>query len=240
MNTRGRKTAKIIKQRRAEEGIDTHITPPAFTPKRPRKARKGKVTMSQVAVLVDDRIARNRTIKYLVTSNVNQSMTTTFMAAGMTLVPQGDGQSQRVADTIWVQRLEIRADVTLANADVYGLARVGIFKWVPSNALAVPTGPEILQTYSTNPVLSAFSFETRDYYRIIMDETLNLSGTATNPTAFSQHWLARTFDLGSIMVQYDLGVTTGTNQLFLFWVSDSTVAPNPLFEYMVRVWYYDE
>jgi len=233
-------------QRRAEEGIDTRIAPPSYNPRKPNlakgqnKGKRGKVTISQVATLVDDRIARKRTIKYFETSNTGQPMTTGFQAIGTTYVPQGDGQGQRIADTIWVQRLEVRADVTLANADVYGLARVGFFKWVPSNALAVPDGSEIFQTYTTNPVLSFFCVETREYYRIFADETLNLSGTATNPTAFSQHWLSRTLELGGVMVQYDLGVTTGTGHIFMYWVSDSTVVPHPLLEYNVRIWYYDE
>lgn len=241
MSRRGRARMTITPNRNTEEGVDTRITSPAFSQKKGKTIpEKRKVKKSDVITLIDQRMTRNRVIKYLLTTNVNQTMTTTLQEACITLIPQGPAQSQRIADTVWIERVEIRADVTLANSDIYGLARLGIYRWKDSTALSTPTPIDLFQTSTTNVVLSFFNFERKNLYHIHADEILNLSGTATNPTVFSQHWINRAIGFNSQMMQFDLGVNTATNHLFLYWASDSTVAPNPLFEYMVRVWYYDE
>lgn len=225
-----------------ETGIDNRIQPPIY--RHPKGAVPGKPgakpTKEQVSTMIDNRMLTNRVCKYIETFNVNQTMETTFQEVCLTLVPQGNTQGRRIADNIWIQRIEIRSNVNLANTDEYGLARVGMFRWKVSTALAIPTGIDLFQTFSVNPVLSFFNYERNELYTILYDEVLNCVGTPTTLTTHSQHWTTQSFDYNSMRVDFDLGTTTATNHLFLYWISDSINPPHPIFEFNVRVWYYDE
>jgi hypothetical protein len=201
---------------------------------------KVKLNLQQASRLIDNRLNRNRVIKYIETGNSAQSMSTTFQEACLTLVPQGPAQSQRVADTIWLQRIEMKINVTSANVDVFNLARLVLIRWKVSSSLALPTSADLFNNFGTNVVHSFLNFERRENYSISLDTTLNLTGVAASPTNTSQHWLNLTHNMGNQLVQFDPAATTATDHIFFGWFSDSAAIPFPVLNYNFRIWYYDE
>jgi len=127
--------------------------------------------------------SRGSTVKYTETLLLTTPMTTTGAFVQLTAIPQGSQQFQRIADTAWIERVDISYSVTTANADIFNLARLTFFRWTVSSALASPTTGELYSNYSNALVHSFFNFERRANYKVLMDNVMNLSGIATSPTS---------------------------------------------------------
>ncbi len=223
-----------------EPGVNQTILPPRNRPVMPRIPRGQIVTARQANLIAEAKLRNKATIKYFETSLFGATATATFQESCLTLVPQGDAQSTRVADTIWVQSIELKFAARTANADIFNFVRLLIFRWNVSTALAIPTSGEIFFNYSSAFNYAFLNFERRDNYHVYKDVTFNLSGTATNPTAYCQHFINEHQTLRNLQIQFDPSATTATNHLFLGWLSDSTVTPFPIIDYNIRIWYYDE
>jgi len=202
----------------------------------PMKQKKLEQTTIQ---LINRQLERKRTAKYF---DLNQSLlpsSTTIGFQALTLIPQGDSQSQRIADTIYLFRIDIRLQLFVLEAatDYTNYVRMAFLLWKPNTASYVPNGVAIFQ--NTSSVLSPFTFETRDDYQIIKDFTFNLTGYVGVPTSSSQHTLVMSLPLTNHRIQYNIGIGTGTGHVYFSDYSDSTTTPHPTFNLYTRVWYYD-
>jgi len=77
-------------------------------------------------------------------------------------------------------------------------------------------------------------------YSVLMDVKMNLSGVAASPTDNSQHLFEESLETGDMRLDFDLGVTNGVGNVYLFIGSDSAATPFPEFTGNFRVWYFDE
>lgn len=223
-----------------EPGITSYVIPPHVDRKNERPIAKGnqKVDATQVGLIIERKMQRG-TVKYFELLATTVSMTSTGAFQQLTTMTQGPAQFQRIADTIWMERIDVSYNITTANVDIFNLARVTLMKWKISSALASPTILDVFTNWSNAFVLSYLNFENRKDYAVFHDLKFNMSGIAASPTINSQHYVELSIPMNRSRVDFNQGATTGIGNLFLFVGSDSTVTPFPVFNGNFRIWYYD-
>jgi len=198
------------------------------------------MTYSDVTSIVAQQAVKTRTVKYFETLLTAASMSTTAQFLDITAITQGPSQNERVADTVFLERLDVSCIITTANADVFNTGRFVLFKWNESSALAIPTAADLFTNFANALTTSFFNFERRKTYSVIRDDYLNLTGVATSPTVTSQVTCRYSLPMSSARIDYDLAATTGVGKLYLCFLSDSSALPFPQLTVNFRVYFYDE
>ncbi len=170
--------------------------------------------------------------------NAFGSVTSTIAYNALSGVGQGSGQSERVGDLIYPLKMDVHMNVVTANADVYNTCRFVWFRWRPNNNSLAPGTNSILESPGTQGTLSHYNYEGRQEYTVLKDLLESYTGTATNPTVDSNKLYRFTIPLNGTQV-FNLGGTTGTNQLYFLNLSDSSVTPFPTVNLWTRLWYTD-
>jgi len=196
------------------------------------KKEKRQVKGSQVTHVIP---------KYIDFSTFDQSVTGGGTFYLLSVIPQGSGTSQRVANTIRMRRLYLNLSIYLTNTDIVTTSRVILFRWIENTASATPTVGAILENPSSTQVFSHFDFENQQNYEVIWDKVFHQSGGATTPSSTSNMGF---FNLSIPLkknpcVNYNAGATTGTNTLYMLTISDSSLTPFPLISFNLRVYYDD-
>jgi len=206
-----------------------------------QKARRKKLKPEQRnALLMKEMMMKKRTVKYFDTDLLAVSSTTTVSSTALSIIPQGVTQSERVADTVFIQRVDIRMNLTTANADVFNLARFIFFIWWQNSASVSPNPNSIVESSATYGPYSMLNFEGREYFSVLRDITFNMTGVVASPTPNSQHFYTDAITLSDHRIDFNTGVTNGTGMIYLQNYSDSSVAPWPEFNLVVRFYYSDE
>jgi hypothetical protein len=206
-----------------------------------RKPAQNFVTAAQVKTMVHKILKSSAELKYF---DVLQAPSNSIGAVGfenLVLIPQGPAQSQRIADTIWLMHMDLRFSVNAANADVFSHMRFFFFLWHEDSLTTVPTSAAIFTSAASQSVYTMLDYEARALRTLITkDYLVNLTGTATTPTVGSQWDLVHRYELHNTRVDYTLGATTGINQLYFVNYSDSLLTPFPSYQFLARIWYFDE
>lgn len=216
-----------------------------FTAMSAQKSKRNRRTIGKASKMsiksvvkreVHQALQSNTMIKYLDSVLIAQNVTAVGIVSALYNVPQGDAQSQRVGDVIFIRDLELTFSLEMANADVYTTSRIIIFQWKPNS---LPTVSSILQTPTANTCYSQYNFQNQDMYVVHYDKLFHQSGTATNPTETSNVGvLQQKVRVGHREVEYSLGSTTAmTNQSWILYISDSAIVPFPVINWLVRVRY---
>jgi len=187
-------------------------------------------------------IRSKRIMKYYDNVLLNTDSTTTVGFDILTAIPQGSAQSQRVADTVEILRIDVRmyAFMNSITTDYNDRIRFSFLRWLPNTGSYSPSSLSIYQSTSTFSVLSPFTFETRKMYHIFKDLTIVLAGYTNIPTARSIEETSFTIPIRSQEVQFNLGGTTGTGHIYFVNYSDSSTTPHPQYSMTARVWYFDQ
>jgi hypothetical protein len=138
-----------------------------------------KNTKQLVRKEVKAMLNQNIMIKYLDSGLLNQNVTAGGAVSALVNVPQGDTQSQRVGDVIFMSRMEFTFSLEMANADIYATSRIIIFQWFPNT---IPTVASVLESPGSLFCYSNYNFQNKDLYSIHFDKMYHQSGTATAPT----------------------------------------------------------
>jgi len=186
-------------------------------------------------------ISQGKTIKKFVdvgfSVNVNSIGT---IPAGMCQITQGVGVSQRTGDTVFWDSIFINYEFVTQNADIFNTSRIIMFQWHPNSNLSVPVVTDVLQTAV---LFSMYDWQFSNQYTILYDRVHNQSGTATNPcSSGNQSYLGNIpFRKGTVRKSQFAPVTAlGSEQFYLLLISDSLVAPFPLFNATTRVIFTNE
>jgi hypothetical protein len=204
-----------------------------------------KITKTQekqrLRSLVRQELNSRRQDKFFDTNLSAQNIPSAGTLQGLSLVPQGVGQSQRVADELFAKSLNVTWEIVQLNADIYSNSRLIIFQWFPSTNLGVPTTADILQSTGAVGLYSQYNWEFRLNYRILYDELIAMAGLVTSPCGISNisrlNILIKDFKHN---FEYHPAATSGINQLYLLYISDSAATPFPLFSFASRLEYTDE
>jgi hypothetical protein len=173
-----------------------------------------------------------------ISSNINIMASGTILP-GTVQVSQGAGVSQRVGNRIYIEKAFFNYNITQINSDVVTQSRIIVFQWLPSSSIVPPVVLDILET--VNDVQTMYNWELSNQYRIIYDQVYFQSGTATNPTASSNVGYYGEIDISRAMKTLEFtGVSAlGSHQLYILLISDSLVAPFPIFDSTFRLVYRD-
>jgi hypothetical protein len=202
---------------------------------------KRNVTDKHVKEIVHSILASSSELKYFDVLQAPSNSTGSVGIENLTLIAQGPGQSQRIADTVWLQHMDVRFSANAANADVFSHMRFFFFIWKENTLVANPTSAAIFTSATSQSVYTMLDYENRALRKLVSpDYLLNFTGTSTNPTKGSQIDIIKRYELKNTRVDYTLGATTGINQLFFINYSDSLLTPFPSYQFLARVWYYDE
>lgn len=164
--------------------------------------------------------------------------TTTFASAIVSAVPQGVGQSHRLVDTVLLDRMDVRMYFTSSSSDVTNVIRLSLFHWIPNTSALLPGATSYYEDPSTFGVRTPLNFEGRRDYRTITDRIISLVGTDTNPTnTYTKQYNASINLKGRI--DFNLGLTTGYNHIYITHFSDSAITPFPTVTAQIRIWYTD-
>jgi len=181
-----------------------------------------------------------RSIKYSDVNVTASSMTTAGTVTPITVIGQGVTVTQRVGDTAFLERLYINFDINAANSDVFTTARVMIFQWLVNTDLHVPVIADILQGGLLT--LSMMNYQHSNQFHVLFDRLFTLTGLATAPTVGSLIAYSGEVSLAPAKkaLEFTPAATTGSNQLFIMYLSDSALAPFPALNYTIRVMFDEE
>lgn len=142
----------------------------------------------------------------------------------LTSFTQGAGVNSRIGDAIKIRKLFVNIDVAQENSDVYDTTRLILFQWHPNDNITPPQVGNILQSAAAS---SFYNWQTSNLYTILADMVFALAGTATSPASSGHQCYYGKIDLGSIpkTIQFQSGITSGQNHLYLLSISTSTIAP---------------
>jgi len=243
LNDMNRNTDKIVLNTE-KEGVTKKLLPPRYKPSHVKIRARGKVDVNTVGLILENKMRKGRVIKYRETLLRQVAMNTTLQETQISLIPQGNAQGQRIADTVWLEKVEMTYNITIPGitASPVNLARVLLFRLKISTALATPTTNEIFSAYGSNFVHSYLNFEFAEQITYLLDRTYNVTGVNALSFSNNSQILEKiSIPLNASIVQYDLGATTATGHLFFVWIADqAAAATNLLLTFNIRIWYYDE
>lgn len=147
-------------------------------------------------------------------------------------IVQGDGQSQRIGDEVHIK--SILARFSIVHGDTNNMVRVVILRWLNDQADATPTN--ILEGISsTQAPLSPFNWNYRRDFVVLYDNLFACS-TYTNANLVEKLYIKRVGKL-----QFNPAASTvKSNGLYLFAISDSSIAPHPTIQYYTSIPYTDQ
>jgi len=201
--------------------------------------KRKKVNKAQVHQMIKSATHTDKPKKYMDVVLLSTNSSTTAGYEPLTLVPQGVAQGDRIGDVIYVTRMEGTLQVTTANADLFNLLRSILFVWKQNTSAAVPGANSIVESISGFGPISPLNFEGQQYYHVLRDKIINLSGSAASPANNSNrviHWKIK-FPGSGHRIQFNEGVTTGTGHLYWLNYSDSALAPFPNYSFTNRIHY---
>jgi hypothetical protein len=221
-NQRSRPKGRSLKKK------TTHKTTPAMS-------------VGEVKSIVHRVLKQAAILKYFDTLLVAANSTSTVGFQNMSLVPQGVAQSQRVADTIRLQYMDLRMSVNAANTDVFSHMRFFFFIWKENTLYASPSSLSIFTSPAIQGIYTTLEFENRALRKLVTKDTLlRFTGTVTNPTTQSQQDAFHRIQLKNSRLDFTFGATSGYGHLFFVNYSDSQLTPFPVYTLLGRIYYFDD
>jgi hypothetical protein len=193
--------------------------------------------------LINRSINNKRVIKYFDTMLTLNDASTSVGYELLSVVPQGVAQQQRIADTLWIHRLDIRGNVTLTvNVSNLATVRIGFFIWWQNTASVGPASTSIYESPAIFGPWSPLNFEGREYYSMLKDFQISLAGSTGTPTLLMNRQFIETITFqNSHRVDFQpVGTTTGTGHLYFVNYSDTILANAPVYNLQTRLWYSDD
>lgn len=148
-------------------------------------------------------------------------------------VPQGDTSITRDGDQLMASSLHIKYD--WEGADSYNHCRLIVFQWYSNTT---PVGADILDSSvvaSSNAHMYPYNTSTATKYKILYDSVRLTTAVSQPVTNMSQ----KKIKIPRPKIKFSPGTTTGTNKVYLCFVSDSAAAPNPNLTYHTKLNYRD-
>jgi hypothetical protein len=163
---------------------------------------------------------------------------TTFASAIVSAVPQGVGQSHRLVDTVLLKRMDVRMYFVSSTSDETNVIRISLFHWIPNTSALLPGATSYYEDPSSFGVRTPLNFEGRRDYRTIFDRAISLIGTNTSLTNGYTKQYNTSINLKG-RIDFNLGLSTGYNHIFITHFSDSAITPFPSVTAQIRLWYTD-
>jgi len=244
--------------------ISKNLDMPTGNRNRRKKKKNLNVKDRRIISIVDGhtqaKIDRSRRLMYIDSAvgngspvTIPQNSTSAFgVSINPTAISVGNSQANRIADQIWLKRLEVKVKFTYNFAassfaqDLVNQIRMTIFIWKPNSAADAVTPAQIYQNVSSTSTMAHFDFELQNQFRIIADEYIYVSGfgdattSYANPNPRSGESIIKSFSLGNTLLRFTPGTTTASNHLYITFTSDTVTGPAPLIYGIFRTEYYND
>lgn len=191
--------------------------------RRPRRFRKKSTAIvPRIKKYVKRQINRNIETKYVV-NQFNPAYVDVFgHFYTLNTIQQGLTDGERIGDSINFKRCFFKYTIVRAATESYNFVRVIIFQYKQNNTVA-PSTTTILN--GSNPTyLSQYNYDNRFNYAILYDKIHSVNNDRPAITVRS-----RTFNKwAKKKIQFANGTSTqGTNHMYVFVISDSTIPQGP-------------
>lgn len=200
---------------------------PKYKRKRNYTRKSGLTNRKDAIKLIDQRINQNSEQKHYDTT-YGSAVSSTGITIQMTGVAQGDGDNQRIGDSIQFSELSFR--MLFENIDNYNVLRMLVVQWHPNDAV---DPCEVTKVLNSASYLSNLNWHRRSDYRVLYDNMFKVD--SDDPVAIKKVVIKNKVR----KVLYNEGTPTGHNQIFLIIISDSTTINHPQVNYHRRLTYYD-
>lgn len=185
---------------------------------KPKSAQRKK--QEQVAKQVALKVMNQNVEWKHTTKNMNYGVGTTGQIDDLSAVPAGTADTNRTGDLLQAYSLNFRGAVSLGDAT--NVFRLIFFQWHPKGT---PTLGNILIVTAGYEVFSMYNTDQGDQYKIMYDRTFNLnkSGGGNNEVKV----FSGKISVPRKKLQYDAGLTTGSNHIYSLLISDSGAPTDP-------------
>lgn len=220
---------------------------------RRRRADKGGKQSAITKVVHREVIREMRSFveRKFIDTYLPNTITSTVQLFSSTVIPQGVAQSQRVGERIVIVEYEVEIIVNYGFAsslfaqDIFDNLRISHIRWKPSTILAVPSGNIVYENTPSFGVMSPFNVEGKPNFTVLEDFNPWVTGyydsTAVGAVPTSKSlWKIRFRKKCNHPIIFSTASNTGAGHLYFLFFSDSTLAPHPSIQFMVRIWYTDE
>lgn len=210
--------------------------------KLPRKSKPLTPAQQQEVVKIVRRGARRKGELKFFNSDINgTAITTTATITQISPIPQGVSDTDRVGDSLDYVSLEVRYTVNVG--DPTNIVRVLFYQWFPS--ATTPIIADFLLPGSGGTTQQFDSLDSHDYrtqFHKIHDNLIVCcgNGTANFPITTNSIQSFR-FKVSNFRkkVQFVGGTTSGDNQLYIVYLCDSAILPNPSIRMTCKILYTD-
>lgn len=161
--------------------------------------------------------------KYFTVIQPSVGVDNTGAFAQLGAVTQGDTDTTRDGDQLYIRSLQVKGQVTAG--DTTNLLRVIIFQWF------LPTTPTATDLLLSNVVDSPWNHDNRYLFKVVVDKSYSLA-TASNAAQTINWRISKGFKR---KCQFNGGTTIGTNKFWIFTISDSGGVPNPSVSYYTKL-----
>jgi len=192
-----------------------------------------KNSEQQIVTSVIKRMEKRKQPKYLAgvfNNTVSSTSVFTDLTGG---IAQGTTMYQRIGQSIRVQNISLKGILT--SVDATQVMRIIIFKWLVSDTSDAPSVSELLDTAGgTIPDYVAQRLVYRpSRFSILWDKTWTFSSN-WQPVQHFDHIVKLNSE-----IEFDVGVNTGKNHVYMLTVSDSAVSTHPSAIISTTVHYHD-
>jgi len=205
----------------------------ARAPGKPRNRQKRPKLGSELIKLIEP--------KYFDTLSLANSIGSGGTIFGLSVIPQGVTQSERIGDFAQPLRLILNYSLYVVNSDIVTTVRLIFFRWHIHSAFGAPNIVNLLEAPASSNVLSHLNFQYQNDFEILWDRQFQASGITTAPTVNSNFGgTGLNIPLGAHQeIEFALGATTATDHLYLLAISDSALTPFPILNFSTRLYYGD-
>ena len=219
-------------------------------PYRRQSAGYGRALTKRQKTEVTRLIHRQQELKYFAATAAAGAITNAMgLASAPFDVPQGDSDQTRDGDQLtWAGHIDFTMQMVNgqgATGDNYNNMRLVFLQWHPN------TTPAVGDIFINGPsgaadVYSQYNHDKRSMFTILWDNRFTTVGnanaaTTANTDSVTTGVLRYRISLKKAQktVQFSGGTTSGTNRLYLAFVSDSALATHPTLAYSTKVVFRD-
>lgn len=161
------------------------------------------------------------------------SVTSTPVLVDLSSISAGDTDQTRDGDQLTIRSIHLKYQ--LVAGDSTNIVRIILFQWFMDTAVAGggPTAANILQ--STTNSMSSYTHDTRFQYKILDDKIVSLDTSSRDSYTLNRR-IIKGFKK---KIQFSAAGTSGTNKIYLLYMSDSAAAPDPGLIYYSRLTFSD-
>jgi len=150
----------------------------------------------------------------------NDSVSDIGILVDYTQLTQGVDINQRIGNKI--QPKSFKVDIAFVPGDATNRIRMIAFQWHPNDATDTPSISELILHSTVGYITQGPLYPVyRSQYTLLKDKMITFS--ANTPTLIHKRFTLKP----KKMCTYNYGTTTGTNHIYIAFVSDSAAIPHP-------------